>query len=206
MVKDSGVRGFLDTEGNRESVERHLSFVFRCSSRAMMLRFPGFHAHAVCRTPIRSDVPRDESSIHRVAGMIARERIAAGFFKEGTSFYPLIENYVVHCPWGAPYPDKPPLDPTRPTGLTHPDGWTNEQRDHAIEYGQRRYIEEQRGGAAAAAVGGAGAGGAGAKRQRTLRNRRSRHQPRLRKTRRKSRQSIGPRSRRSRSQTTTDTA
>jgi len=182
MVMDSGVSGFLEgKEPNRDQVEHHLNIAFRCSSEALMLRFPGFHAHTVCRTPILGGRAINESNDDRPAKKIALQRIAAASFKEGTPFFPLIQTYADSCPWGGAFPESPAKEPGDPTRLTHPDAWTEAQREHAMEHAQRKYFEGLRGGAAAAA---GGAGGGGAKRQRT---RRSRHQPRRRKTRRRSR-------------------
>jgi hypothetical protein len=195
MVVKSGVKGFLEgKEPNRDQVEGHLSAVFRCSSEALMLRFPGFHAHTVCRTPIRSDIAINESNDERPAKKIASQLIAAHYFKERTPFFPLIQTYANSCPWGGAFPEKPATEPGDPTRLTHPDTWTEEQREHAMEWAQQEYFRKLGGAGGGGAAAAGGAGGGGAKRQRTQRNRRSRRQPRRHKTRRKSRQSIGPRS------------
>ena len=190
MVMDSGVKEILNTKGpNRDWVEGHLSAVFRCSSEALMLRFPGFHAHTVCRTPIRYGVALDdESNKPRVAKTIAREMIAAFFHKKRTPFFPLIQRYADTCPWADGNLERP-ADPADPRRLRHPDAWEEDQREYALEWAQQEYFKElaaktAAGGAGAGGGGAAGgAGGGGAKRQRTLRNRRSRRQ---RKTRRNS--------------------
>ena len=187
MVMASGVDGFMGgDEPNISQVEGHLDLTFRCSSEALMLRFPGFHAHSVCRVAINSSVYRHEER-RRVAKTVARELIAAGFQEAAPSF-PLIMVGVDSCLWGGDFPD-------RPADLRHPGTWTTAQRDYATRHGQREYVRKLKmraaaggagaggGGGGAAAAG--GAGGGGAKRQRTLRNRRSRRQ---RKTRRKTRQ------------------
>jgi len=179
MVMASGVDGFLGgDEPNISQVEGHLDLVFRCSSEALMFRFPGFHAHSVCRVAANSTFRHEERP--RVAKTIARELIAAGFQEDAPSF-PLIMVGVDSCHWGGDFPD-------RPADLRHPGTWTTAQREYATRHGQREYVRklkmraaaEDAGGAAAAA----GGAGGGAKRQRTRRrNRRQRNNSRRRQRR-----------------------
>lgn len=187
MVMKSGFRGVMGVGPNRDRVEGHLNMAFRCSSEALMLRFPGFHAHSVCRTPIVGDVGLGKD-VARFSRRMARERIAATFYTKRTRFFRFIERYVGTCPWGdgkVTFPKKPAADPSRPTGLVHPDDWTTAQREHALEWAQQEHFKELEAAAAAGAGGGGGAaaaggaGGGGAKRQRTRRsNRRSQRQRR----------------------------
>jgi len=170
MVMASGVRGFLYeeeeaelAEGNRDSVEGHLRLLFRCSSEALMLRFPGFHAHAVCRSPIASEIYRHEER-PRKAKEMGKLRAASLAWKGSMDFYPLITRYVASCEWGGEG------EPEKPADLSHPDTWDNKQRSHAMEHGQWQHIREMR--------------GAG-KRRGTRRRKQRRQQRQQRQTRRK---------------------
>jgi len=195
MVMNSGVRGFLYeedaelAEGNRESVEGHLKLLFRCSSEALMLRFPGFHAHAVCRVPIASEIYRHEER-PRKAKEMGKLKAASLSWKGSMDFYPLITRYVASCEWGGGGKPGPP----EPADLAHPDTWDNKQRSHAMEHGQRIHVREMGGAEAEAAEAEAAAAeakpakpakpGAAMDERRGTRRRRRQQRRRQRQTRR----------------------